>query len=78
MTYSLKQKLSAVALIITLEMSYRDAARTMGIPPCVVYYFIYEELKAVNPAMYRKVRRQLVKNAERWKGEQAYDLRPLD
>lgn len=78
MTYTLKQKLSAVTLMITLEMSYRNAAKTAGLPPCVAYYFIYEELKAVNPAMYRKVRQQLVKNAERWKGEQAYDLRPLD
>lgn len=78
MTYTLKQKLSAVALIITLEMSYRDAGETIGIPPHVVYYFIYKELKAINPVMYRKVRLQLVKNAERWKGGQAYDLRPLD
>ena len=78
MTYSIRQKMSAVALVVTLEMSYRNAAKAVGIPPYIVYYFIYEELKAVNPAMYRKVRRQLIKNAERWKGEQAYDLRPLD
>lgn len=78
MVYSIRQKMSAVALITTLEMSLRDAAKMVGLPPHVVYYFIYEELKEVNLTMYRKVRRQLVKNAKRWKGEQAYDLRPLD
>lgn len=71
-------KLSAVALIITLEMSYRDAAKAVGLPPHVVYYFIYKELKTVNPAIYRKVRLQLIENAKRWKGDQAYELRPLD
>lgn len=78
MTYTLKQKLSAVTVLVTRKVSYRDAAKAVGIPAYVVYYFIYEDLKIINYALYLKVRLQMIENAERWKGEQAYDLRPLD
>lgn len=78
MMYTTREKLSAIKLIVSCEMSCRDAAKAIGLPPGVIYYFIYEDLKIIDRALYRKVRRQLIKNAKRWKGEQAYALRPLD
>lgn len=78
MKYTRQQKLSAVRILVTGQMSYRDAAKSAGVTPCVVYYFIYHNLRKADPELYKKSRLQLRENVKRWKGEQAYELRPMD
>lgn len=69
---------SAVILLIYTQSSIRDSAKMLGVSPGNLYAYIYTRLKKEDQPLYHMARRQMIENAKRWKGEQAYDLRPLD